>query len=89
MEKIIARNICDGLERISPENKAYFEANLATFDAKIDFKMKQWQAAMTPYKEQSLLPTIMSGYILKSDSGWRLLILWSRNPEFLPRLPNL
>src|SRR6266576_2021987 len=29
--KIIARNICNGLEKISPENKSFFEANLVKF----------------------------------------------------------
>lgn len=48
--KAIARNICDGLERVSPENKAYFESNLAAFNAKLDSKMKQWASAMAPFK---------------------------------------
>src|SRR5436190_13016201 len=53
--KAIARNICDGLERVSPENKAYFESNLAAFDAKLDSKMKQWATAMAPYKGAKLI----------------------------------
>lgn len=53
--KIIARNICDGLERVSPENKAYFENNLAAFNAKIDAKMKQWAAAMAPFNGANVI----------------------------------
>jgi len=48
--KTIARNICNGLEKISPANKAYFEANLKAFDDQIDIRMKAWSAAMAPFK---------------------------------------
>jgi zinc/manganese transport system substrate-binding protein len=48
--KQIARNICDGLERVSPENKSFFEANLKTFDETIDSKLKTWTAQMAKYK---------------------------------------
>jgi ABC-type metal ion transport system, periplasmic component/surface adhesin len=48
--KQVAKNICDGLEKISPENKAFFEANLKTFDDKIDLKLKEWTMKMAPYK---------------------------------------
>jgi zinc/manganese transport system substrate-binding protein len=48
--KQIAKNICDGLEKISPENKDFFEANLKAFDAEIDLKMKEWTMKMSPYK---------------------------------------
>ena len=53
--KQIARNICDALERISPENKAFFESNLTSFDAKIDAKLKEWEAKMAPYKGTKLI----------------------------------
>ncbi len=48
--KQIAKNICEGLEKISPENKAFFEANLNAFNTKIDFKLKEWEMKMAPYK---------------------------------------
>ena len=47
--KIIARNICNGLIRISPENKNFFELNLKTFNETIDAKLKNWNAAMAVY----------------------------------------
>ncbi len=53
--KQIARNICDGLERISPENKAFFEANLKAFNAKIDLKLNEWITRMTPYKGSKVI----------------------------------
>ena len=53
--KQIARNICDGLEKISPENKAFFEENLTAFDAKIDSKLKEWTQKMSPYKGAKII----------------------------------
>jgi len=48
--KLIARNIYDGLVRISPEDQAYFAKNLQAFDAQIDQALQRWQAKMAPYR---------------------------------------
>jgi zinc/manganese transport system substrate-binding protein len=48
--KQIAKNICEGLEKISPENKDFFEANLKDFNTKIDLKLKEWTLKMVPFK---------------------------------------
>jgi len=53
--KQIAKNICDGLENISPENKAFFEANLNAFNTKIDLKLKEWTMKMVPYKGRKII----------------------------------
>src|SRR6059058_3413175 len=36
--KVIARNIADGLERVDPSNKDFYETNLKNFDNQIDSK---------------------------------------------------
>ena len=48
--KVIARNIVNGLERVDPSNKDYYEANLQAFFKKIDEKLQEWEAKMAPYK---------------------------------------
>lgn len=53
--KAIAKNICDGLIRVSPENKNYFLANLKAFDDKIDLKLKEWITKMAPYKGSKII----------------------------------
>jgi len=53
--KIIARNICNGLERVDPSNKIFYEANLKTFDDRIDAKMKEWQAKMAPFRGANVI----------------------------------
>jgi len=53
--KQIARNICDGLEKISPENKSFFEENLNAFNTKVDLKLKEWSAKMSVYKGAKII----------------------------------
>ncbi|MEO6612347.1 MAG: metal ABC transporter substrate-binding protein [Chitinophagaceae bacterium] len=53
--KIIARNIANGLERVDPSNKAFYEANLQAFFIKIDAKMKEWQARMAAFKGAKII----------------------------------
>ncbi|MGR3292761.1 MAG: metal ABC transporter substrate-binding protein [Candidatus Scalindua sp.] len=47
--KIIARNILNGLKRISPENTEYFDENKRHFDKEIDTRMIKWMKKMKPY----------------------------------------
>ena len=53
--KIIARNIANGLERVDPSNKSFYEANLVAFNNKIDAKLKEWQAKMAPYRGSKII----------------------------------
>ena len=53
--KVIARNIANGLERVDPSNKTFYEANLNAFVARIDLKMKEWAAKMANYKGSKII----------------------------------
>ena len=53
--KIIARNIANGLERVDPSNKSFYEANLVSFNNKIDLKLKEWQGKMAAYKGSKII----------------------------------
>ena len=53
--KVIARNIANGLERVDPSNKAYYETNLQNFFTKIDVKMKEWQTKMSAFKGTKII----------------------------------
>lgn len=48
--KIMARNICAGLSRVSPVNKTYFETNLKSFINQLDLRMKKWSLEMAAHK---------------------------------------
>ncbi len=53
--KQIAKNICDRLKKISPENKDYFEANLKAFNTKIDLKLQEWTRKMSQFKGSKII----------------------------------
>ena len=53
--KIIARNIANGLERVGPTNRSFYEANLVDFNNKIDLKLKEWQGKMAAYKGSKII----------------------------------
>ncbi len=53
--KIIAQNIFDGLVRLQPESRAYFEENLRRFNERIDAKIAEWEARMRPYRGTKII----------------------------------
>lgn len=53
--KTIARNIANGLERVDPANKSFYESNLQSFNTRIDTKMKEWQTKMAPFKGTKII----------------------------------
>ena len=53
--KVIARNICEGLVRLDGGDEAYFKANLASFNEKIDGKIKEWTTKMLPFKGTKII----------------------------------
>ena len=53
--KTIARNIANGLERVDPSNKSFYEANLVAFNNKIDAKLKEWQSKMASFKGSKII----------------------------------
>jgi ABC-type Zn uptake system ZnuABC Zn-binding protein ZnuA len=53
--KVIARNIASGLERIDPAGKNFYEANLQAFFAKIDSKLKEWQAKFGAFRGTKII----------------------------------
>jgi zinc/manganese transport system substrate-binding protein len=53
--KVIARNIANGLERVDPSDKSFFEANYQAFSARIDSKFKEWSAKMAPFRGSKII----------------------------------
>lgn len=53
--KVIARNIADGLERIDPSNKTFYEGNLQNFYKKINEKLAEWQTKMAAFKGSKII----------------------------------
>ncbi len=47
--RVVARAIAARLAEIDPAGKATYEANLKAFEARLDAKLKEWEAKMAPY----------------------------------------
>jgi zinc/manganese transport system substrate-binding protein len=48
--KSIAKEIADKLSELRPNDRAYFQQQLASFTSRLDAAEKRWLAAMSPYK---------------------------------------
>jgi zinc/manganese transport system substrate-binding protein len=48
--RIIAREICDKLNALRPNDRSYFEQRLADFDDRLTDAERRWLAAMAPYR---------------------------------------
>jgi len=53
--KIIARSVLDGLCRVSPGNKSYFQDNYERFVREIDRRIDQWRKELAPYKGRKVV----------------------------------
>lgn len=53
--KIIARNIADGLTRVSPAQGGFFKKNLEEFNSHIDQKIREWDQWMIPYRGMKIV----------------------------------
>lgn len=82
--KVIARNIANGLERIDPSNKALYESNLQTFFNNIDVKMRQWQAAMAPFKGSKLIAYHNEWVYFETRFGLKIVDFMEPKPGIPP-----
>ena len=53
--RIILETILDALAQVSPENAPVFQQNVRAYSQKLEEKMKEWQAAMAPYREHRII----------------------------------
>lgn len=87
--KIIARNICNGLEKISPENKVFFESNLKAFDAQIDLKSKAWTTAMAPFKGAKVIAYHNEWCYFENRFGLKIVDFMEPKPGIPPTPSSL
>ncbi len=53
--RIVAAHLARVFSGLDPAGKSAFEANLATFDAALTAKMKEWTAALAPYAGRQIV----------------------------------
>ena len=82
--KIIAKNIADGLERVDPSNKTFYETNLKNFDNQIDAKMKDWQTKMTPFRGTKLIAYHNEWVYFETRFGLKIVDFMEPKPGIPP-----
>lgn len=82
--KTIARNICNGLEKISPENKDFFETNLKIFDAQIDLKLKAWNTEMAIFKDSKVIAYHNEWCYFENRFGLKIIDFMEPKPGIPP-----
>lgn len=82
--KIIARNIVNGLEKVDPSNKTYYEGKLQEFNTKIDTKMKEWQTKMTPYKGSKIIAYHNEWVYFETRFGLKIVDFMEPKPGIPP-----
>jgi ABC-type Zn uptake system ZnuABC Zn-binding protein ZnuA len=82
--KVIARNIANGLERVDPSNKAFYESNLQAFLAKIDSKMKEWQTKAAPLKGAKIIAYHNEWVYFETRFGFQIVDFMEPKPGIPP-----
>ncbi len=82
--KAIARNIANGLERVDPANKSYYEANLQSFNSRIDAKLKEWQSKMLPFKGAKIIAYHNEWVYFETRFGLQIMDFMEPKPGIPP-----
>jgi ABC-type Zn uptake system ZnuABC Zn-binding protein ZnuA len=82
--KVIARNIANGLERIDPSNKAFYETNLKAFNTKIDDKVLEWQTKMAPYYGSKIIAYHNEWVYFETRFGLKIVDFMEPKPGIPP-----
>ncbi|MCZ6706212.1 MAG: metal ABC transporter substrate-binding protein [Bacteroidetes bacterium] len=82
--KLIAQNIYQGLVRVSPENKNYFQKNLENFHQKIDIKMKEWKSKMSKYEGAKIIAYHNQWCYFENQFGLKIVDFLEPKPGIPP-----
>ena len=82
--KIIARNIVNGLEKVDPSNKSFYEGKLQEFNTKIDNKLKEWQTKMAPYKGSKIIAYHNEWVYFETRFGLKIVDFMEPKPGIPP-----
>jgi len=82
--KIIARNIANGLERVDPSNRSFYEANLVAFNNRIDTKLKEWQGKIAAYKGSKIIAYHNEWVYFETRFGLKIVDFMEPKPGIPP-----
>ena len=87
--KIIAKNICDGLIRLMPENRETFLQNLAAFQHKIDQKLVEWHQKAAILKGEKVIAYHNSWPYFEKQFGFKIVNFVEPKPGIPPSPKHL
>ena len=82
--KVIARNIANGLERVDPSNKSFYENNLQAFFNNIEVKMRQWEAVMAPFRGTKVIAYHNEWVYFETRFGLKIVDFMEPKPGIPP-----
>ena len=82
--KQIARNICNGLMRVSPLNKNFFESNLKLFNETIDRKIIEWTKAIAKFKVTKIIAYHNEWCYFENRFGFQIIDFLEPKPGIPP-----
>lgn len=82
--KQIAKNICDHLVDIAPDNETVFTKNLQAFNDKIDRKMEEWTQKIAPYKGTDIVAYHNEWVYFEERFGLKIVAFLEPKPGIPP-----
>jgi zinc/manganese transport system substrate-binding protein len=87
--KTIGRNIVDGLLRIDPGNRDYYEQRLADFDRRIDERLAGWLQELAPYRGAKIVTYHKSWEYFANRFGLQIIAEMEPKPGVAPSPAHL
>jgi len=82
--KIVAHHIADAFASLDPANKEAYLANAKKFAATLDAKLKEWQAALAPFKGNHLVAYHNSWVYFADRFGLKIELFLEPKPGIPP-----
>jgi ABC-type Zn uptake system ZnuABC Zn-binding protein ZnuA len=69
---------------VDPANKSYYEANLQSFNSRIDAKLKEWQSKMLPFKGAKIIAYHNEWVYFETRFGLQIMDFMEPKPGIPP-----
>lgn len=87
--KIVAANIAEHLSQVDPGSAATYQANLRTFESKLDAKLAEWQKQLAPFKGAKIVTYHKDFVYLAERFGLDVIATLEPKPGIAPSPSHL
>lgn len=87
--KIVAANIAQHLAQVDPKSAATYQANLRTFESKLDAKLAEWQKQLGPFKGAKIVTYHKDFVYLAERFGLDVIATLEPKPGIAPSPAHL